>query len=322
MRELIFLQKYKDRWLDLENLLKANGPKDPDRLSSLYIQLNDDLSYARTYYPESNVVEYLNGLSVQLHKEIYKNKKEDKGRIKRFFLEEIPDIIFKMKSYNLITLFIFILGITLGWVSANIDSSFTRMMMGNEYIDLTLKNIESGKAMNIYGKVVEGEMFYFIAANNLYVVVLYFLLGLILGLGALIMLFRFGIYIGSFFQFMYMQDVLGETMTAMWIHGVIEITCAVIGTAAGTKWGMSYIFPGTYSRSDAFKIASKECFKVLIGLLPLIIIAAFIESFITRHYDYSYALSISIIFTTFMAILYYFVIYPYQRHLAQKLELK
>lgn len=320
VRELVFLQKNKNKWVELEAMLQVSGPKDPDKLSALYIQLNDDLSYARTYYPQSNVVTYLNDLSVQLHKEIYRNKKEDKKRIWTFFKKEFPLALHQQKNYNLITLIVFLLALILGWISAEIDGNFTRMMMGNNYVDQTLENIAGGKAMNIYGQSSEGKMFLQIGLNNLYVVVLYFLMGIVGGLGALALLFRFGIFIGSFFQFMYLQDVFAETMLAMWIHGVIEIACALIGTAAGTRWGMSIIFPKTYSRSYSFMKAGRESFKVLVGLLPFIVVAAFIESYITRYYDQNIWVSIAIILLTFLFILYYFVLYPYQLNLQEQSE--
>lgn len=312
MRELIFLQRNEKNWTELEEFLKGDGPKDPDKLSSLYIKLNDDLSYARTFYPESNIIDYLNGLSVQLHKEIYKNKKVSRNRFIEFFKTDFPESIYHLRWYNLITLVSFLLSIGIGWLSASIDTNFTRLMMGNAYVETTLENIANGKAMNIYGQTVEGVMFFQIAANNLYVLILYFLLGLIFGLGSIAMLFRFGIVIGSFFQFMYTEGVFAETMIALWMHGVIEITCAIVASAAGARWGMSYIFPGTYTRGESFNIASKQAFKTLLGLLPLIVIAAFIESYITRHYTFNIPLSLLIIVLTLLFVAFYLVYYPYK----------
>lgn len=313
MRELIFLQRHENKWRDLEKMLLMPGKKDPDKLSELYIQLNDDLSYARTFYPESNTVKYLNDLSVQLHKEIYQNKREKGSRIRRFFTEELPDIMVKQNTYMAITAAVFLLAILLGWISAANDLTYTRLVMGDEYVDQTLENIRSGKAMNIYGQTAEGAMFLGIAFNNLYVTIMYFLLGLVAGLGALAFLFRFGMYLGSFFQLMYSQGVLGETMLAIWIHGVIEISCILIACAAGTRWGMSLVFPGTYSRSSSFTMASRDMFKVLFGILPLIVLAAFIEGIVTRHYDENIFISIAIILLTLAFILFYFVIYPLSR---------
>ena len=52
MREAAFVKRNSAKWQRLE-LLTAKKAVDitPDEASALYIELNDDLSYARTFYP-------------------------------------------------------------------------------------------------------------------------------------------------------------------------------------------------------------------------------------------------------------------------------
>jgi len=78
MREPAFLRRNKDKWLEYEKTLSSgyHGNLDPDHLAELYVQLTDDLSYARTFYPQSKTVKYLNGLAARTHLAIYKNKKD------------------------------------------------------------------------------------------------------------------------------------------------------------------------------------------------------------------------------------------------------
>ena len=47
--------------------------------------------------------------------------------------------------------------------------------------------------------------------------------------------------------------------------------------------GNSILFPGTYSRMDSFKMGAKDGLKVVMGLMPVFIVAGFIESFVTRY---------------------------------------
>jgi len=51
MREVVFVKHSNDRWKKFEQLLINKDTDNPDEISSLYIQLIDDLSYARTFYP-------------------------------------------------------------------------------------------------------------------------------------------------------------------------------------------------------------------------------------------------------------------------------
>ena len=84
MREPAFLRQNRDKWLEYERLLfgEEAHQTDPDHLANLYIQLTDDLAYARTHYPRSRTHRYLNGLAARTHLLIYKEKRDTK---KNFF---------------------------------------------------------------------------------------------------------------------------------------------------------------------------------------------------------------------------------------------
>ena len=53
MKEIVFLNKNAERWKKFESFLFTNTDVNPDMLADLFIQLTDDLAYARTFYPES-----------------------------------------------------------------------------------------------------------------------------------------------------------------------------------------------------------------------------------------------------------------------------
>ena len=85
MREAAFVKQNKDKWLTFESILSNKTVLNPDELSSLYIEITDHLSYARTFYSKSNTEFYLNQLASKAHQKIYKTKKESKSRIISFF---------------------------------------------------------------------------------------------------------------------------------------------------------------------------------------------------------------------------------------------
>ena len=67
MREALFLKQNKERWQQYERVPTS----DPDELAERFVQLTDDLAYARTFYPKSKTVTYLNGLASHFHLAIY-----------------------------------------------------------------------------------------------------------------------------------------------------------------------------------------------------------------------------------------------------------
>ncbi len=65
MREVVFIKQNTEKWKRFENMLQSQDRSNPDEMASLYIQLIDDLSYARTFYSSSPICTCLNDLSGQ-----------------------------------------------------------------------------------------------------------------------------------------------------------------------------------------------------------------------------------------------------------------
>ena len=74
MREASFVKANKKKWLLFENVLDKKEDISPDNLSDLYIEITDDLSYAKTFYPKSNTEFYLNGIASKAHQNIYQRQ--------------------------------------------------------------------------------------------------------------------------------------------------------------------------------------------------------------------------------------------------------
>ena len=74
--------------------------------------------------------------------------------------------------------------------------------------------------------------------------------------------------------------------------------------------GNSLLFPGTYSRLDSFKKGALKGMKIVMGLLPFFLLAAFIEATITRYAFMHWSLKTLIISLSALLMVYYFIIYP------------
>lgn len=310
MKEIVFLNKYQSKWRALEEDLNGGVPVPAERLSELFVQLTDDLSYARTFYPESKTTQYLNELSIRLHREIYRNKKEKASRIVTFWKTEFPLVMAKNWRNLLVAFVTFVAAFAAGWFSDSRDNTYVYLMMGDSYVNMTLENIDKGEPMDVYGSLSEAPMFVYIAFNNIYVSFKYFVFGLLFSVGSLFFLFSEGLRIGAFFHLFYTKNVLGDALAAVWIHGTIEISIIIVACAAGVTLGNSILFPGTYKRSVSFVNGMKEGLKMIIGLVPCFILAALLEGFVTRHSAASTAMSVIIIIASLAFVIWYFVIYP------------
>lgn len=310
MREVTFLKRNADKWKKFEALLSGGKDKDPDILADLFIQLTDDLSYAKTFYPGSKTLSYLNSLTAKVHQSIYKNKKEDKKGILKFWTSELPLLFYKHRKMLLISLIIFIISILIGIVSTANDDHFVRIILGDSYVNMTEENIEKGDPMAVYKKMNEVDMFFGITFNNIVVSFYAFVMGIFFAFGTGYILFSNGVMLGSFEFFFYDHNVLAQSLLTVWIHGVLEISAIVIAGGAGLLLGKSILIPGTYTRRHSFMEAAKDGVKIIAGLIPIFITAGFFEGFVTRHTEMPLILNLIIIIFSLAFIIWYVIIYP------------
>ncbi len=320
MREAAFAKQNKDKWLRFENVLRNNIQVPPDELSALYVEITDHLSYAQTFYPKSNTLNYLNGISVLAHQKIYKTKRESRKRFITFYTQEFPLFFAQYQKQLLIAFVTFAIFTIVGAYSAATDGDFVRLILGDGYVNMTLQNIEDGDPMRVYKEMNELNMSLGITINNIRVALMAFAFGLFLSLGTLFIIMRNAIMLGSFQYFFYDQGLLWESARTIWIHGTIEISVIIIAGCAGLVLGNSILFPGTYSRVQSFVKGAKDGVKILISTIPFFIIAGFLEGFVTRHTEMPDWLAIFIIGSSLALILFYYVFYPLK--LKRKLRLQ
>ncbi|MBB6460501.1 stage II sporulation protein M [Flammeovirga kamogawensis] len=305
MKEPIFILKNQNKWQTIEQAL--NKPTvSPDLLASYYKSLSEDLSYAQTFYPESEVTFYLNGLSIKYHERIYTNKKEKTSRIRTFWIEEVPYEMARNRKQILYALAVFLVSCVIGVFSAHHDGEFVRLILGDGYVNMTLENIANGKPMDVYASGSEIEMFTYITLNNIKVSFLAFAFGIFSSFGTGVLLFRNGIMLGSFQYFFYQKGVLEASLLSIWTHGTLEITAIIFAGGAGFVLGNSLLFPKYKKRMDSVKEGTKSGLKIIIGLIPIFIIAGFLEGFVTRQVDWPLPIRLFFIITSFSFIIFYY----------------
>ncbi|MDX2245550.1 MAG: stage II sporulation protein M [Bacteroidia bacterium] len=312
MREPAFLRQNKDKWLEYERMLfdSDQGKMDPDRLAELYIQLTDDLAYSRTFYPKSQTVRYLNGLAARTHLAIYKNKKEKRGRFLTFWTLELPLIYREAHRYMLYSMLIFTFTFLIGTFAAYTDEEFLRIVLSDEYVDMTLQNIHNGDPMGVYKDSPSFPMFVKIAYNNIQVSFLAFVLGIFCSFGTIYILFKNGLMLGSFFMLFHTEGIIWEALPVIYIHGTLELSAIVIAGGAGFMLGNSILFPGTHTRAYSIQKAATAGVKIIVGLIPVFLLAAFLESYITRLTEMPLANKLIIIILSLAFVVWYYIIYP------------
>ena len=310
MKEVTFIRRNIDKWKEAEKVVEQATNLSPDRLADVYTDLTADLAFAQTHFPTSRISIYLNNLASALHNKIYQNKREKRTRIITFWTQEIPQIMYDARRELLVSFIIFTVSVLIGAVSAAGDLDFVRLILGNGYVDMTLDNITNGEPMAVYNGSSEVPMFLGITLNNIMVSFYCFAMGILTSFGTGYMLFNNGVMIGAFQMFFFQHGLLGESMLAIWLHGTLEIWSIIVAGAAGLALGNGWLFPGTYSRLESFKRGAKRGVKIVVGTIPIFIMAGFIESFITRHTELPNILRLSLILISLAFIIFYYIYLP------------
>ncbi len=313
MREIAFIKQNKEKWLEFEEVISNKIEKTPDEIAQLHIQIMNDLSYAQSFYPKSNVVPYLNKLAKSSYSKIYHTKKQTKNTFVSFFIETVPLLVYKNRKYMYISFAVFFIFFFIGLLSTFNDENFARQILSNNYVDQTLENIKNGDALGVYKKGSTWGSFIGIFNNNLRVGLNMFLSGLFIGIGTGYYIMVNGIMVAVFQAFFYQHNSLLDSLKGIWIHGTYEIFGMIIEAGCGYIIGASILFPGALKRFESFKKGLREAFFIFLSTIPFTFIAAFLEGYVTRLYNQVPAfVCVFIILFCLVTISYYYLIFPFR----------
>jgi uncharacterized membrane protein SpoIIM required for sporulation len=311
MRETRFIEKNKLKWNEFEVLLRSDSIH-PDDLQRMYVQITDDLSFARTFYPNRSVRVYLNYLAQRILAHLNKTKKSPAQSFINFWKNDLPLIVWEARWEFMLSLGIFLLAVAIGVVSTMIDADFPRQILGDDYVNMTLENIRKGDPMAVYKGGSSLGSTLGITANNIFVSLKVFVSGILAGIGSIVIMLQTGIMVGSF-QYFFISRGLGlDSILAIWLHGTFEISAIVIAGGAGLTMGKGLLFPGTYRRLQSFQRSARRGFEIMTGTIPLFLVAGFVEGTFTRYTSAPTIVRASFIVLCAAIIIFYFIYYPYQ----------
>lgn len=321
MREGRFIKKNVEKW----NAYQNTKSKDPDETASRFVTLLDDLSFAKTFYPHSNVTRWINGLAANIYQGIYQNRKHSIKEVWRFWKLELPLLFRRHHKVLLFSFLLFIAFVSMSVLSSVADPDYAKNYFDNKvqmgYYDNTIELIRKGDPFGVYKDDNPFSMFVRIAYNNIKVAFLTVLYGITFGAGTFMMMWSSGFMLGTFQYIFFSQGLGWQSVLVIWIHGTIEILSIVIAGCAGFVLGKSLLFPGTFTRKQSFLRGAKDAMKMCLALIPFFIIAAFFESYVTHLMSNTFAknsinlglpvpVSIGILVASLALMAWYFIFYP------------
>lgn len=283
MTQEIFIKNNSNTWRELEQLSEKINKKGIKSLSSeqvkefLYVfrQSSHHLSYAKTYYPNSNLVKYLNSLVSRCHNNIYAIKKVSPKNLVNYISHGFPELLSKYKYYIISSFLFFAVGLVVSLILVMINSDNASIFLPQSIIDNVSNTSASSREWNY------PLMSSYIMVNNITVTLKAFVLGITLGIGTIYMLFYNGTILGALTGLIYLYGNPINYWSLILPHGIIELTAIFISGAAGLIIARSLIVPGEYKRFHALIKASKEAIPLILGVVFMLVIAGIIEGFFT-----------------------------------------
>lgn len=314
MKEVTFIRQNISKWRGAEIVVETAGDSDATELADTYIDVSSDLAFAQTHYPESKITVYLNNLASALHNEIYRSHRYRWSRLLTFWTDEVPRTMWEARRELFLSFVIFVVSAFVGFLSQMLDPEFCRIILGDGYVDMTLQNIAEGEPMAVYNGDPEDAMFGMITLNNVKVSFITFVLGVFTSLGTGFVLFQNGVMLGSFQTFFAQHGLLWQSALAVWLHGTLEISAIIVAGAAGIAMGNGWLFPGTYPRLTSFRRGARRGLRIVVGTVPVFVLAGFIESFLTRHTEWPDLLRLIIILSSLAFVTYYYIVLPKKKN--------
>jgi uncharacterized membrane protein SpoIIM required for sporulation len=120
-----------------------------------------------------------------------------------------------------------------------------------------------------------------IFTNNIRVTIFAFAGGIAAGLGTAALLVYQGVLFGAITGLSIWAgngEPFFELVTA---HGVLELSCVVVASAAGLRMGWALVSPGHRRRGVALAAEARVAVEIVLGTAPWLVLAGLVEGFIT-----------------------------------------
>jgi uncharacterized membrane protein SpoIIM required for sporulation len=283
-----FINERKGAWQRLEDLLtlldrmslRRLHREEVRELGRIYRRTSSDLAIARAESRDPRLVNYLNSLVIRAHGRIYRaGALEGGGRLRRFFAQGFPRTFRRTWRYTAASFVVFMAFFLAGFLGTWRDAEFSGLAgitpaWRAETTDARVRWWQSLNEANQVGGAA-------IMTNNIGVMFSAFAFGALLGLGTLYIMAMNGASIGAVLALTYRAGYGHELLAFMAGHGVIELTCIFIAGGAGLLVGGAMLIPGDLSRFDSLRLRGRDSIQLIIGCIPLLVLAGIIEGFIS-----------------------------------------
>jgi uncharacterized membrane protein SpoIIM required for sporulation len=286
-----FIHRRRLRWTRFEALLErveASGlrslpPDEVREFGRLYRRASSDLLTARARTANAEILDYLNDLVARGYSQVYRSRRISLALVPTFFCIDYPRLLRSMWKYTA-------LAVVLLLVSAVAGAEMNRRDPAGAYYVLPAEMVKSLPVMQENWRNRTGhdighhEMAVVSSAimtNNIWVGLLVFGGGLLLGLPTLVITLRTGLMVGILGEGMSRPDTALVFWSLILPHGILELFAICVMAGAGFSLAAALLAPGPRTRRDALTERGRPAVFAALGAAAMLVVSGLIEGFIT-----------------------------------------
>jgi len=277
-----WLEKRKPYWARLETLVERSrtgisslSHEELRELGLLYRQTASDLATVREDAPSRQLTTYLNQLLGRCHNLIYLGHKPQVSAVVQFYRETFPRVFREAFAQIALATAVCVFGMIVAWAVTLHDPAFAYRLLGPRMME----TIEQRKMWTDSIVTVKPLASSGIMTNNLSVSFAAFAMGITGGIGTIWMMLMNGMMIGVIGAATWKAGMALQLWSFVAPHGVLELPAIFIAGGAGLEIGRGLLFPGMLPRKVSLARAGSHASKLVLGVIPLLVIAGIIEGF-------------------------------------------
>jgi uncharacterized membrane protein SpoIIM required for sporulation len=279
-----YLDEREKSWDRFDELLTAAGRR-PERLApgelrelaGLYRATAADLAMARRRFPDDPVVQRLEGMVRQGRGLVYERATR-RANLIDLFADRYWLLLFqRSRPLALAGLLLLVPAVLSGWWGVADPETMAELLPPDFLWVAEAESTEQG-----LGPLGLAGFSTYVLVNNIRVSLAAFALGITFGIGTAFLVAYNGVLLGGVSGLALASGNGGLLVAAVVGHGVLELTCIVVGAGAGLSMARAMLRPGTMTRRAALAAEAVPALTIAAATAPWLVLAGLVEGYVSR----------------------------------------
>ncbi len=289
MREREFIAESRDAWERLSASVRqsrhgSSASRNADavrRMHEDYRRTAADLAYAQTHFPDSRITTRLNRLVAMAHAELYGSAPRRFGSLLHFVVSGWPSLIRRNWRPLLLAVVMLFGAGAMGYVLSFVNYPLARLFLPELFRDGIGDAVERGRDLPAIAATAAPLLTAGITANNIQAALTAFAGGMTLGALTTFSLVANGLLLGTLAGVFAKAGHSAFFWSLIIPHGALELPAIALAGCGGLMLAGALILPGDLPRTTALTRVAPDAARVVLGAVPLLMVAGIIEGFLT-----------------------------------------